>query len=252
MSKSNGIVIYDGKSLLDNKTPIVAIITGFSRKSKNPKTGNTLQSWILNKNINPFTAYIQCKDKSICGNCFMRKIKSCYVSKAHAPFNVYKAYKNNKYIDLSIMNVYNFYNKTIRVGSYGEPTSIPIEKWEEIFAHNSGMLGYTHNWQHCDQRWNKYLMASVETISQQKLANKMGWRTFRVRTSNSSVLQNEMVCPASVEGGHKTTCQKCLSCCGNSSKMKKNVVIEIHGRSKNKFTQIMKLRVAKKKYSHLI
>ena len=53
MSNPNGVVIYDGPSLIDGK-PILCILTVLIRKSKNPKTVNMLQTWIVRKDIHPW------------------------------------------------------------------------------------------------------------------------------------------------------------------------------------------------------
>ena len=145
-----------------------------------------------------------------------------------------------------------FNNRILRIGSYGDPAAAPLNIWEKVIKASKSFVGYSHNWMHCNQRWNKYLMASIETIKQQELANKKGWRTFRIMVDNSKVSNNEIHCPASIEMGKKTTCEKCLSCGGNHSKLKKNVAIVAHGRVAKKFSRIMRLRMNKKKYTHLV
>ena len=43
---SNGRILFEGKSNIDNKD-IVVIITGLDNKTSNKKTGDMLQTWIL-------------------------------------------------------------------------------------------------------------------------------------------------------------------------------------------------------------
>jgi hypothetical protein len=45
----NGFVIFESAF-------IVAIATGFKRKSANVKTGDMIQVWILNRNLHPVVA----------------------------------------------------------------------------------------------------------------------------------------------------------------------------------------------------
>src|SRR5262245_33628424 len=54
--KPQGVVLYRGPSLLDG-APIVAVATNLARRSKNPKTGNAVQTYILADNgENPIEA----------------------------------------------------------------------------------------------------------------------------------------------------------------------------------------------------
>ena len=253
MSKSNGIVVYDGPSMIDGR-PIICIITGFSRRSKNPKTGNMLQSFILRKHVNPVHAWKNGQDKSICGDCLHRQLKSCYVNVAQAPNNVYKAFHNHKYDYLTIDNIHRFLGRELRIGSYGDPKAVPIEIWDRISPFVSGANGYSHQWKNADKGLKKYCMASCDTLDETKQAQKKGWRTFRISLPWEQKQQNEFVCPASDEGGNKTTCDKCLACGGIASKAKKNPIIKAHGSFGKglRFERIMRLKKNKKKFKHLI
>ena len=64
----NSAIIYKGPSLLDGK-PIVVIATYSTR---NPKTGNALQTYILCEKIDPREASKTGADYSICGDCNLR------------------------------------------------------------------------------------------------------------------------------------------------------------------------------------
>ena len=63
-----GFVFYRGKSPIDG-APIVAIAT---LESKNGKTGDMVQTWILREDISPLMAIKTGADRSICGNCVHR------------------------------------------------------------------------------------------------------------------------------------------------------------------------------------
>lgn len=252
MKKPSGIILYEGPSLLDGK-PIVCIATGF-RSSKNPKTGNMLQTWIIRSHVNPVEAWKNGCDKSVCGDCLHRKIKSCYVDKVFAPNNVYKAYKRGKYEHLNVDNVRFLLGQKLRIGAYGDPAAVKVEVWERIIPFVAGITGYSHQWISCDQRLKKYLMASCDTANEAKIAVKKGWRTFRISLPWEKKTENEFVCPASKEGGNKTTCAKCLACGGLTSKIKKNPIIAAHGSFGKgaRFVKIMKLRKNKQKFMHLV
>ena len=53
---SNGRILFEGKSNIDNKD-IVVIITGLDNKTSNEKTGDMLQTWILLRDHAPNTSH---------------------------------------------------------------------------------------------------------------------------------------------------------------------------------------------------
>lgn len=67
------------------------------------------------------------------------------------------------------------------------------------------------------------------------MAKRLGWRTFRVKPTNSpDVLAQEIVCPASEEAGKRTVCASCLLCNGNKQDGRKDISILAHGVQKLK------------------
>jgi hypothetical protein len=250
--KPNGIIVYEGLSKFDNK-PIVVIVTGTARKSQNSKTGNNvLQTWIIKRDINPFSAFVTGKDKSVCGNCKHSVWGTCYVNKAQAVYQVYNAYKKGKYPKIDCYNVNLIKGKSIRFGSYGEPASVDIHVWDMLSYHAKDFVGYTHSWSRKSaENLKPYCMASCDTEKEKKIALLKGWKTFRIRTPDEKLFKDEMACPASLEAGRKTNCSICKSCCGLSSKNKKNIAIIAHGLCHNKFVKIMSLRKNHRKISHL-
>ena len=78
------------------------------------------------------------------------------------------------------------------------------------------------------------LMASVHTEAEKARANRIGCRTFRVLSPGDKPLPDEILCPATKEGGAKTTCIKCMLCNGNKSTAtftdkRKNITAYPHG-----------------------
>jgi len=250
-TNGNGLVIYEGASQIDGE-PIVCIITGLSRKSSNPKTGSMLQSFIMKSNINPYAAWKTSCDKSICGSCFHRKMKTCYVNVAQSPNNVYKTYLKNSYSKMNDENIILLKDKHLRIGSYGDPGAVPFEVWEKICKNVSKVTGYTHLWKTCDIRFSGICMASVDTPQEAIKAQEKGWRTFRIVQPWEKKEKSEVVCPASVNKNVK--CNRCLACGGLSSKRTKNIIIKAHGSFGKalRLEKIMKLRKNKKKFTHLV
>lgn len=80
-------------------------------------------------------------------------------------------------------------------------------------------------------------MASVDSLEEYYEAKRLGYRTFRVTEGINSKLKSEFICPASIEAGHKLQCTKCLACSGTSYIGKADVVIQVHGNTKNKFKE---------------
>lgn len=74
-----------------------------------------------------------------------------------------------------------------------------------------------------------FAMASVDSAAERLEAKSLGWRTFRVRDLGEPIEPKEGVCPASVEAGHRTTCDLCRACGGHSAKAKIDMVIMAHG-----------------------
>ena len=101
MTKPIGLIIDQGNSPIDGK-PYVAIAT---LKSKNKKTGNMVQVWIIRSDISPLDAIASGQDYSICGNCPHRGVigdtvsanqkieRSCYVNVGREVMAVWKAYQ---------------------------------------------------------------------------------------------------------------------------------------------------------------
>ena len=249
--KPSGLIIYEGPSLI-NCEPIVAIANCFSR-SENRKTGkHTIQTWILPRFTAPTIARNTREDRSVCGDCKHREWSTCYVNLGHGPFGVFHAYHRGTYKPLNTEFMKMFKGKVLRMGSYGDPTAIPYDIWDMLAKASKGVIGYTHQWKTCDQRFNKVCMASVDSEDEAKQANMMNWRTFRTMIEGEALLPGEYHCPAANESGHKTTCDKCLSCGGTSSKTSRNPVIIVHGRSSQRYVAIIEAIRRHKKRSHLV
>lgn len=223
-------IIYEGPSQLDGQ-PIVAILTGVSTKSENPKTGPMAQTWILRSDMHPIDALKEGEDSSICGTCPLRA-GACYVTVGLGPATVYRSFLKGRYpvttpalASLGLASA----KRAVRLGAYGDPTAVPYEIWSDLLAFGASHTGYTHQWRTCDRRFKRILMASCDTLEERWEARVMGWRTFRVKTPDQPVEHREMVCPASAEGGHKLQCWQCLQCNGGLIITPRDVVINAHG-----------------------
>lgn len=226
-----GFLLYEGPSMLNGQL-IVCIVTDPDQARLNAKTQRVIQTYILAANIDPIEAIQGGWDFAICGNCKHRGAggtRSCYVQVWSAPRNVWLAYKRGKY-QPALEPSYVLCDEIVRLGTYGDPAAVPIKVWEYALRHIKAPIGYTHQWR--VGRFTElktWCVASVDNEIEKVEASAMGWRTFRVRRSDQPVLKNEVVCPASAEAGHKTNCQECRACGGESAKATCDITIIAHG-----------------------
>jgi len=223
--RAPGFVLWTGASQLDGQQ-IVAIVT---TKSRNGKTGQMAQVWILRADVDPHAAAKSGADVSICGNCPLRRNQggACYVLPFKAPINVWRAWQRGSYGAEVEDRAEAGRGLNVRLGAYGDPAAVPVRIWRQFLRHASGWTGYTHQWR-SRPALRRYVMASVESEAEAAEAVEKGWRAFRVRHADSRLLPNEIVCPASDEGGHRVDCASCQLCRGTTVAAK-NVAIVVHG-----------------------
>jgi hypothetical protein len=218
-------------------------------KSRNRKTANTIQIWILYRHESPVDSVKSGSDSKICFDCSMRgdgfKNRKCYVTVAQAPQAIWRAYGRGSYPFLPIEGYQDvFGGRVVRFGAYGEPVLIPLPVVQAITAVAKKWTGYTHQWRMFPE-YRSFLMASCDRISDHTEAIASGWRTFRVRSANQAVLPGEIICPASPEGQHKSQCERCGLCNGSTPQdARKNIVIIAHGVGAKNFVSIDSLKAA--------
>lgn len=229
------MIIYQGPSALDG-AEIVAIATGLGRSSKNRKTGDMIQIWILRADVNPVAAVRSGADRSICGDCRHRgrngAPRTCYVNVGQAPQAVWRAHQAGKYpVGSSAELVLAADGRPIRLGSYGDPAAVPwsvLEPFEQVQR-----TGYTHQWRDCDQRLKSLVQASCDSHAEMIDAALMGWKAFLVEPTHADAIFR----PTHVAGkpliecinsSHGTNCAQCRVCDGT----KAHIWIAAHGAAK--------------------
>lgn len=230
-----GIELWRGPSQLTGE-PVVLIATA---GSKNAKTGDMIQTWILSQHYHPAEAAKGGQhDEMICGGCPLRgsqeTTRRCYVNVTFAPAAIWNAWKRRSYGAYLLPNAW--IGKALRVGAYGDPAAVPLDVWLSLFVHlkPKKWTGYTHQWETCPEGFATFCMASVETAEQAVRAQPKGYRTFRTGWEG---LPGETHCPASVEMGHRSTCEKCGLCNGMRGVMDKrgSIFIHPHGSTAKRF-----------------
>jgi hypothetical protein len=231
----SSVLVWRGPSRFDG-SPIVGVVTGLKNRSHNPKTGKMAQLWILRDRISPLRALDTGGDFSICGDCALRgnkgKERACYVNVGRAPNNIWASLKRGNVPRVTPSEVGSFLGQQgirLRLGAYGEPTAMPLRVLEEL-VNGTRWTGYTHQWR-TQSEYRELLMASCDSESDRIEALASGWRTFRMRPFGGEILQGEIVCPASEEGNHRSTCERCVLCDGKHSTVDKrrDIVIQAHG-----------------------
>lgn len=234
-------ILYSGPSLIDGQ-PIVAI--AIPSKSRNTKTGNMVQTYIIRADQSPLEASKNGADYSICGDCPHRGIatvdparkqaekRSCYVNLGQGPTIVWKALKRNFYKPVTGHNAIAELGagRMVRLGTYGDPAAVPAYIWESLISKAAGHTAYTHQSGVASaQARPDFMMISADNLAQAESAWRFGQRTFRViKSMDEAVRGAEIICPASKEAGFKTTCAKC-GLCGGSSVKAKSIAIVDHG-----------------------
>lgn len=236
----NSMILYEGPSLIDG-APIVAVMTGINKTSKNRKTGAMPQVWIIRADIHPMEALKSGADSSICGDCIHRPkfigddankkhSRSCYVNMMPVN-NIFKTYSRGGYAAADLDKLAeDLSGVQVRIGAYGDPAAVPIEVWDRLLI-NCNSTGYTHRWKDCDTAYAKYCMASCDTPAEVISATAKGYRTFFVQRGEfiKSVGSIKIAhCPASAEMGRVTTCESCMACNGTRFSFKSNIGIMIH------------------------
>lgn len=219
------------KSKIDNK-PIDLILTP---TSKNSKTGDMPNLWIAEHGKSGAVSIKDKTDSSVCGDCAFRGDKErgiprlCYVN----PMAVNAATRKPKTEPVPEKQRR---GKPVRLGAWGDPGAVPVEDLHDIVREYGGRgkkthTAYSQRWRHePDSGHAELCMASVHTPAQALLAQKLGWRTFRV-TADDVLMPNEIWCPATEEGGSKVDCRTCCLCDGTSNGKRVNVAVKVHGRA---------------------
>lgn len=224
-------IVYDGPSALDG-APIVGILT---MKTRNRKTGDMAQLWILRSDVEPHKAVASGQDSSICGDCIHRHHTggACYVVPFQAPLAIYRAYKAGSYSNT--VDLGKFADHKIRLGAYGDPAALPIETVKPLIAAAAGHTGYTHQWDNemFNPEWLEYVMASADTVDQARQLQCEKTRYFRVATT-ADTIERETVCLAESQG---MACADCLLCDGGNKG--RSVVIPVHGHLAARFEDVI-------------
>lgn len=206
------------------------VFTGLKASSGNRKTGSTVQTYLIDKElINEPKVF-----GSKCQACPM--VEKCYVKRDK--LSVRKALKrmigleegNTSYQLVSLDDVLPLLQgRKIRLGTYGDPSALSLDVLKRITeAATLGHLGYTHFWRDISPDYANFLMASCETAEDEREARLIGYRRFRVRLreGDAHLLSDSIECPNVTHG---ITCDQCGLCDGTRKGSVKSIWIGEHG-----------------------
>lgn len=216
------MIIYNGKSNHDGQPLMVKV----SAETDNPKTGDMVQTWIMRSDIEPHTAQKTGQDVSACGSCALRPIMKldpeidgggCYVKTFHGPLATFRGKNDNtEKVVKALKN-----GAGLRLGSYGDPAMIPLERWKALIDSADYHTGYTHQWREpYAQQYKGILMASCNNMAEVKQAKAMGWKVFATWMGiDQKSFQNEgmlaVQCPSDPTLPSHRSCAECRLCNGN-------------------------------------
>ena len=207
-----------GSAIFYENSRMRAVITSLDRPSDNIKTGRMGQTFMLKKQY-------PARDVKGAGCKGCPVWDECYVNWGQAPAAVHRTAKADRYAFMGDKEKERLTQIPLRVGSAGEPTSVPYKVWKRLLALAPNWTGYTHKWRLPKfQNFKEFCMASVHSVEEAREAQSMGWRTFRAGGEDEPS-KREIECPNSTKG---IQCADCALCKGSAIKAK-SIYIKGHG-----------------------
>lgn len=222
--KHPGYILYRGKSAI-NSAEIIAILT---TRSSNKKIGNIAQITYIPIDDYSDRAERLEKKQAVCGACPLLG-KGCYVMPMGTNA-IKRAFLRGNYTNVKFSKLPALLsNYIIRNGQDGDPLSIPY-KYVNAISELAGLhISYTHLWRENPEQAGSH-MASVESLEDKAMANKMGYKTFRIIPEKGKLTADEMMC-LNVENP-AIQCATCQLCDGG----KANIAVPVHGVQSKKIT----------------
>lgn len=185
-------------------------------------------------------AFFEELSDSNCLDCPLREYGKCYthkftqargflsmlrsISKEFNTFADIPMFTAEMYRDLVEMSSDRF----VRFGTYGEPSLLPITLVESMVDASRVHTGYTHQWRlPFNDDFKRFFMASTQGDAETLTAERKGWRVFQA-VDQLSPLLSSVNCPASKEGGFKSSCDRCGLCSGTEGKGRVSIHIVEH------------------------
>ena len=242
----NSIKVWQGEH-------IFVALSGIIRPSKNIKTDDMIQVYIMCNDEPPSMASESGLESLVCGDCQLRKhnafddSRTCYVNSGHAPDAVWHSVVDDEVRDVPL------FLPPVRMGAHGDPVTMPRDIFMSIVeACGRQLTGYTHQWRGMPflerSFWQRFLMASIDhkellTYEDHRYmknidslashAQRLGWRTFSMGGQVNSIM-----CPNTTHG---IKCVDCLLCNGTHRGNRVSIHVEPHGKGAYRYNEVSDL-----------
>jgi len=189
--------------------------------SSNRKTGDMVQTYLLDRETltsEPKVFGAKCVECPMVNKCYVSRDKMS-VRKALARL---LGEERTSYAHATLDQVLPLLSgRKVRLGTYGDPSALPLDDLKAIVSACEGHTGYTHFWASIDTEYSAHLMASVEDATGELLAQGLGYRTFRVITKEDTERSVSSVAVECLNTSSGLTCAECLLCSGTEGKGRK-------------------------------
>jgi hypothetical protein len=210
---------------------VVLVLTNIRGGSRNAKTGDMIQSWVFDRTkLTERVFGAKCEECPMVSQCYVMKGTQAHNSVRRATLKALGLLSGNTSYKVTTLEsvLPMLAGRPIRLGSYGDPSAIPLDDLRALVSASSGHTGYTHFWRTSDPDYSEFLMASVEDLASEMLAQSLGYRTYRVlrkQESQHEVSERSILC---LEKSAGLSCADCLVCSGNTKPNAKNIYIYEH------------------------
>lgn len=207
-----------------NGANVIALISRITT-IKSEKIGTMLSTYILPKDVEPTVATKTGFDDTCCGNCPKRPSVAkndptqpvCYVRTWQGAGKTWSSYTKGNVLDFGEIHQQFVKGRGLRMGSYGDPTMIPLSEWKPLLDIAPYHTGYTSMWREdYAQEYKGLLQASCTSKTEQEEAVEKGW-TGTYTTYPTSVNLDDMpgvTCPNL--RNKEITCSDCKLCNGKN------------------------------------
>lgn len=210
---------------------VVLVLTNIRGGSQNEKTGDMVQSWIFDRA--KLTAKVfgaKCDACPLVNDCYVTSNTRAHLSVRRATLKALGLLEGNTSYKVTTLEkvLPMLSGRPLRLGSYGDPSAIPLDDMRALVEAADGHTGYTHFWRSSDPAYSQFLMASVEDLAGEMLAQSLGYRTYRVLRKHETeheVSERSILC---LEKSAGLSCADCLVCSGTSKPKAKHIYIYEH------------------------
>ena len=196
--------------------------------SENRKTGNMVQTYLIDKErliSEPKTFGAKCEQCPMVDKCYVSRdklsVRKALVKLTQGEATSYAFATLDEVLPL-------LQGRLVRLGTYGDPSAIPLDDLKRICESAKGHTGYTHFWREIDTDYSAYLMSSCESLSDELLSNALGYRAFRVLLDDQETHETTQKSVQCLNASVGLTCAECLLCSGTKGKGSSNIYIHEH------------------------